>query len=691
MFPRMLARVVPVFALLLGAWALLPAEAWAESPTKRLLKIEDLFLFDRPHSETLAPDGRCLVYERQWIDAGKHDRHALWIVEGSRDRARPLEKEQPDGRAPVFAPDGKWLAFLSTRPRPEGWKQVPAVPLASDPATEIWLLTADGGAAVPLAGTEKPYGRVFNDGFYGHVAFSPDGRRLVFVADDGKDLRTPEEKDADVELVRPDQGEGYTGYGPAQIWVADLEPTPGKWAARRVERLTDDDVWYGDPHWSPDGRTIVVHANRTADRESVRYSINKNFDLWSIDVETRAMRQLTAGPGPEVSPRFSPDGKRIACLSIPRKGSHMDVFNLALLTLGPGGAHTEVVFDHHGPGGAHAPHSPPSFPLPEECWDGNGHLVYNAALGIDGGTFRMALDTARGKPLVVPAVGKDGLVGDDPHLRRLQQRRQLTPRADTFLADRALAENRIFKWENEGRQLDGVLTVPPAVRPPYKLVVFPHGGPHSRATAGLNFTAQVFAAQGYAVFQPNFRGSAGYGQEFIDADRGDFGGGDMRDILSGVDALVAQKVADRERQFLYGVSYGGYMTCWLIGHTHQFRAAVAQNAVTDLDAMWGLSDIQSWTEWEFGGRPWDVPAAMRQHSPLTYAATVQTPTLILHSRDDRRCPLPMGRMFYRALAARKVPTQMVIYPNEGHGIRQPRHQEDVLRRTLAWFAQHNQR
>src|SRR5262249_5740141 len=176
------------------------------------------------------------------------------------------------------------------------------------------------------------------------------GRQLIFIADDGKDPRTPEERDAGVEVVRPDQGEGYTGYGAAQIWVADLDPAPGKSAAGRVQRLTDDEDWDGDPQWSPECRTVVAHANKTADRESVRYSINKDYDLWAIDVETHAARQLTSGPGPEVSPRFSPDGKRLACLSIPRKGSHMDVFNIAIVTLGEGGPRTEVLFDHHAPG-----------------------------------------------------------------------------------------------------------------------------------------------------------------------------------------------------------------------------------------------------------------------------------------------------------------------------------------------------
>src|SRR5262249_8148129 len=159
-----------------------------------------------------------------------------------------------------------------------------------------------GGTAIPLAGSDKPYGRVFNDGFYGRVAFSADGKQLAFVADDGRDPRTQDEIEAGVEIVRPDQGEGYTGYRPAQVWVARLDQANDKFAAGKIERFTDDDVWYGDPQWSPDGRMLVVVANKSDDRESVRYSINKNFDLWSIDVKSKEMKQLTSGPGPEVSP-----------------------------------------------------------------------------------------------------------------------------------------------------------------------------------------------------------------------------------------------------------------------------------------------------------------------------------------------------------------------------------------------------
>ena len=631
--------------------------------------IEDLYRVEGPRQAALSPTGDRAAYIRGWIDpATREERGSLWL-----DR-RPMEEGEPDARSPVFSPDGKWIAFCSTRPRPEGWTPTSPAPPESDPAVDLWVIPTSGGKAIPLAGPRKPYGRVFQDTFYGRVAFSPDGRRLLFVADDGRDPRTPAEIEADVIVVRPDQGEGYTGYGAAQLWVAHLDEAPGTHAAPRIERLTDDDIWYGQPQWSPDGRLVVATANRTADRESVRFSINKNFDLWAVDVESRAIKPLTTGPGPEVSPRFSPDGKRLACLSIPRQGSHRDVFNLAIVTLGESGARTEIVFDHHGPGPA--PHPPPFFPLPEECWEGEDRIVFSSEVGT--ATERIAVDLR---------TGKGSRAEPTARMRALGER---LPPGNAFLRERTLGEQRVVTWQNEGFRLEGVLTLPPpsVAKPPYRMILVPHGGPHSRSAAGFNFNVQVFAGRGYAVFEPNFRGSSGYGQAFIDADRNDFGGGDMRDILTGIDHLVREKVVDPERQFVYGSSYGGFMTSWLIGHTRQFKAAVAVNAVTNLDMMWGLSDLQSWTEWEFGGRPWEVPGAMRRHSPITYAGNVLTPTLVLHAREDRRVPLALGQMLHRSLLSRGVPTEMVIYPGEGHGIRRPRHREDLLRRVVDWFDRH---
>jgi dipeptidyl aminopeptidase/acylaminoacyl peptidase len=648
----------------------------AAADPKRVLALDDLYRFDGPRDVAVSPDGQSAVYVRQWIDpATKAERQALWRVPAAGEKPVAAEPGEPDARAPVYSPDGKWVAFLSTRPRPAGWKSTPPVPPESDPATDVWLIPAAGGPAVPLAGPDKPYGRVFNDGFYGRLAFSPDSTRLAFIADDGADPRTPAEKANGVAVARDDQGEGYTGYGPAGLWVARLDPAPGKCAATTIDRLTEGTAWYGDPQWLPDGRALVVHANRTVDRESVRFSINKDFDLWRIDAATGDVRPLTTDPGPDVSPRLSPDGITLAYLSVPAKGAHREPFRLMVLDL-DGRSRPRVVVGQE-PGPADAP--TPSFLLPVDCWDGNGHLVYNGERGVRSESVRLDLNTRK----VTPETGRASI------------RAKFTPPGNAFLKDVAIGEQKVVTWKSpDGMPIEGVLTLPPAeakAKAPYRLIVHPHGGPHGRSTLGFDFTVQLFAAHGYAVFQPNFRGSLGYGEVFARADRGDFGGGDMRDILSGVDRLVADGVADQDRLFVYGSSYGGYMTSWLVGQTDRFRAAVAQNAVTDLTMMWTLSDLQSWTEWEFGGRPWEVPQRMREHSPLTFAGKVKTPTLLLHSAADRRCPLPMGRAFHQALKARGVPTGLVVYPDEGHGIKQPRHREDVLRRVLDWFAEHDRK
>ena len=647
---------------------------------KRVLTVDDLYRFDSPRELVVAPDGKSAVYIRNWIDTtSRLERNSLWRVASVGERPAALERDEPDARAPVYSPDGKWIAFLSTRARPKGWKQTPSVPPESDPAVDVWIMHATGGDAIPLAGADKTYGRVFNDGFYSRLTFSPDSTRLAFVADDGADPRTPSEKENTVRIARDDQGEGYTGYGPAQLWVAHLDQKPGASAASKIERVTADDVWYGDPQWLPDGKGLIVHANRSDDRESVRFSINKNFDLWRIDLASKAVRQLTDGPGPEVSPRISADGKRLACLSVPRKGSHRDTFNVMIIDL-ESGRKPLALFDHHAKASMDEPHAPPTFPLPLDSWVEPNRLRYSAERGVRTDTIQLDLGTARGESAIDP---------------KATLRAKFTPAGNLFLKDIALGEQKVVTWKStDGLAIEGILTTPPAeagVKPPYKLVVHPHGGPHSRSALGFDFTVQLFAANGYAVFQPNFRGSSGYGQPFIDADRGDFGGGDMRDILTGMDSLIESGVADKRRLFVYGTSYGGYMTTWLVGQTNRFRAAVAQNAVTDLTMMWSLSDLPSWTEWEFGGRPWEVPEKMRKHSPLTYADRVKTPTLILHAEGDRRCPLPMGKAYHQALKARKVPTGLVVYPGEGHGIKQPKHREDVLRRVLEWFASHDKK
>ncbi|MDB6117245.1 MAG: hypothetical protein JWO08_1026 [Verrucomicrobiaceae bacterium] len=644
-----------------------------------LPQIEDLYKTDVSLDAITLRDGRTAIYCRQRADAQTRSlKQSLWRVD-DQGGARPLEAGEPDAFSPQLSPDGKWIVFLSTRAFADGTAAFDPVPPYSDSAADIWLIPVAGGQAVPLGGKGKLYGRVITDKFYGRVAFSPDGKRLVFVADEGHDPRTEAEKRDNIIVVRDDQGEGYEGYGSTQIWVADLLDKPKGTVAFRITKITADDFWYGDPQWSPDGSFLVVCANRTADQESARYSINHNFDLWKINLANHALTQLTSGPGPEFSPRLSPDGKRLVCLSSPRyKGPHIDVFNLLMVDLKSDGAQEKVLFDHHADAAGVPPHLSPNTPLPDNCWRDNHRVTFNAFRSLATEPQTVDLDAGpqavEGKPDPLP-------------------RSPLLPVANPLIGNRLRAADQVVHWKStDGWDIEGVVTLPPpsVAKRPYKLLVVPHGGPHHRASGGGGFDTQIFATRGYAVFQPNFRGSTGYGLKFLDGNRNDFGGRDMQDILTGVEHLIKEGIADRDHQFVYGVSYGGFMTNWLVGHTNQFRAAVTQNSVSDLNVMWHLSDIQSWTEHDMSGLPWEIPERMREHSPLTYANKVHTPTLILHSLNDRRCPVAMGRMFYRALKKNGVDTQMVIYPDEGHPIKQLPHREDVLRRILDWFEKHDQ-
>jgi len=192
------ARVLLALLCALGA-----PQALAPAAEQKLLAIEDLYRCDSVTEFVVAPHGQSAVYCRLWIDRPRRVyRHALWRVEGRADNRRPMEDGQPDGRRPMYSADGKWIVFLSTRPLPDGKAAFTPVPPYSDPATDIWLIPSTGGKAIPLGGPGKPYGRVFSDRFYGRIAFSPDGKRLVFVADDGRDRRQPQEAANGVRIRR---------------------------------------------------------------------------------------------------------------------------------------------------------------------------------------------------------------------------------------------------------------------------------------------------------------------------------------------------------------------------------------------------------------------------------------------------------------------------------------------------------
>jgi dipeptidyl aminopeptidase/acylaminoacyl peptidase len=667
------------------------------------LQLSDVYRQESITDFRVSPRGDEAVYVRNWYDHSQPGRRsAIWRIDGETGRAEPLEPGEPDGRMPTYSPDGQWLAFVSSRPYRD-WKSV-TVPAYSDPTGSVWRISRgkhrEGGSDEPAAELVSWGTQVLTDSFYGRLSFSPDSKQFAFVAgfQPLEFLGAPAAPKPKFE----DQGEGYEEYFPAKLKLGHVAEMH---LASYSPLRPSDEFWEGDLQWMPDGKQLVFHSNRTSDQESVRYSINKNYDLWRLQTsdvvnwsrrDAPAYEQLTTNPGPDVSPRISPDGKHVLYLSVPRKGPHMDVFNLCVLALDEQDAKPRTLIHAHDAERSDdgTPPFQPTFPLRDDSWIDDSHVRVRGVRGMKTETLVFHI-AGEDHPIAAHAKPEP----EPPANKKLKQ-----PAANAWLNERLHAREEIVKWKSfDGLEIEGVLTLPPDeledYEAPYPLIVHPHGGPHSASKPGFNFTVHLFAAHGYAVFQPNFRGTYGYGRKFLDAARFDMGGSDMQDILTGIDMLIKRGTVDKKRQFVYGISYGGYSTCRLVTLTKQFRAAAAQNAVTDLHAMWSLSDLQSWTEWEFGGKPWetvehegrkiDVGKLMRERSPTTLAHTVTTPTLILHADHDRRCPVAMGRMFYRGLKESGCETEMVIYSEERHGLWQVKHQADVLERVLAWFARHD--
>jgi dipeptidyl aminopeptidase/acylaminoacyl peptidase len=251
-------------------------------------------------------------------------------------------------------------------------------------------------------------------------------------------------------------------------------------------------------------------------------------------------------------------------------------------------------------------------------------------------------------------------------------------------------ETKNLTWTSDGFPVQGWLLYPkdfdPAKR--YPMVVSPHGGPaylNFPHWPGANFDLSILSALGYFVFFPNPRGSYGQGEAFTRANVKDFGAGDLRDILTGLDAVLKSAPVDPDRVGISGWSYGGYMTMWAVTQTNRFKAAVAGAGLSNWQSYYGENSIDQWMIPYFGASVYDDPKVYEKSSPITFIKNVKTPTLVVVGERDGECPMPQSYEFWHALQTFKVPTELVVYPGEGHMFRQPEHKRDVMERTAKWF------
>ncbi|MBA2434037.1 MAG: S9 family peptidase [Chthoniobacterales bacterium] len=662
----------PVFFLsLFGVTLSLGAES------RRVLKPDDFALIRDVDEPNLSPDGESIAYVVGTVDLTKDKQPKnLWLAhwDGSENRALTFGDTQQTH--PRWSPDGKWLAFLSSR-TDEGDND------------QLWILSRGGGEAEKLT-TEK--------GSVDDFAWAPDSKRIVLVVHD-PDPREPEAKEKEKKTVPPiviDRFQfkqdiaGYLTNRWSHLQLLDL-------ATRKVASLTGgqhDDLL---PSWSPDGKKIAFVSKRgeNADR-------TENWDIYLIEPKPGAKeRQLTATPEAdghpdwESAPAWSPDGKTIAYIhgGDPKKIAYA---THSLATISAAGGEPKFLtaaLDRNFIQPHWAADGKSIFALLED--DGAATLVRVAAEGGDletvaGGRRTVtAYDVSPGGKVIVRAS-----TPDRPFEIFAVERgdlRSLTEQNDPLLAQVQLGRVEETKFKSQdGTEIHGFLVHPPNAKSGGKLpaILRPHGGPQSQYANEFDFEKQLFAASGYLVVLPNPRGSTGRGTDYAMGIYAAWGSVDVQDDLAAVDDAIARGLADPDRLGVAGWSYGGMSTNYLIATTTRFKAAISGASISNVLAGYGTDQYIRDYEYELGS-PWAHPEVWAKISyPFLHADKIKTPTLFLCGEKDYNVPLLNSEQMYQALQTLGVPTELVIYPGQFHQIKKPSYILDRYQRYLDWLARY---
>ena len=627
---------------------------------KATFSIEDALALRHVSEPQLSPDGTRVVFVVAKLDpeSKKYPRN-LWMVSAAGGDARPLTFDSGASMGPRWSPDGRTVAFLSDRVRATQKTE------KEKGTKQIWLLPMDGGEARRLTQVEG--------GVHG-IEWSPDSQSLLFLSPEtpGKEEKHLREQ-GEIRVV-----DGFDKMH--QIWVVDGE-------SGQCRQLTRDRSSKAAARWSPNGRWIAFEQRRNATCNHTYMSA-----LWVLNAQGRKKRKLSQERSCDTCPRWSPDGSQIAFLHRGAPGYGL-VDELAVCRV-KGNAMRVLT--------AKLDRS-----VLDPQWAADGRRIFfrvqdgvrqhvhavttrggRATQLTDGDRIVSAL-TLSANTRVMALISSSPTRLDEIHLADADgANEQALTAMNLQFENTRVGRTRVVTWKaKDGPQIEGLLVLPPGYRrgKATPTIIQPHGGPAGCAGLGFNGAWQVLAGHGYAVLAPNFRGSAGYGQAFLNSNADDFGGGDFADVMAGVDMLVDRGIADGNRLGMWGVSYGGFMTAWSIGHTTRLKAAVVGAGVTNLQSFFGTSDIQWFTRHYQQGAPWETSSRYAAQSPITYVDRIKTPTLIYHGDEDRRVPVEQGEQLYVALRERGVPVEFVRYPREGHGVEEYFHMLDQAQRMLGWF------
>ena len=632
------------------------------------MQITDLARLRELADPALSPDGTRVVFSvtRLDLDADEY-RSDLWIV--GTDGAQPPRRltHGPRDLRPTFSPDGRWVAFVRVE---------------KDAKPQVFVLPTAGGDARRL--TRHPLGA-------GDVAWSPDSRRLAYVARVPEPGRYGTEPDVPPEKEPPRRiksrkfhldGVGYTRDRRPHVFVVDVE------AQSDPVQVTDGDWDDASPAWSPDGSLIAFASARHESRESDLVT-----DIHVVSPDGGEARRVTASTLPAYQPVFT-SNEQIVFLA----DNQPDVVarNVQLFTVAVSGGTPQALtdveqwhFDSFGSGSAQ--------PL---LVDGDSVTTLNQRRGalelvrvpLGGGSPKVLVDGPRQVLAADRAAGVTVLlVATDTNTGELVVLEDDGERALTSFggleSDGFLPMTEINATASDGYPVHGWV-VKPSGDGPFPVILNVHGGPFAAYGWHVFDEAQIYAGAGYAVVMGNPRGSSGYGEAHGRAIVGDLGNLDRGDLMSLLDAALADPQLDAERLGVMGGSYGGFMTTFLAGTEQRFRAGISERAVNVWDSFIGSSDIGWFFVDSYAGTD---PQRLRDQSPLTYADSITMPMLIIHSEEDWRCPVEQALRLFERLQRNGVASELLLFPGEGHELSRtglPSHRVARFEAILEWWARH---
>ena len=639
---------------------------------------EDVYELTGVADPRLSPDGSRVAYQVWAIDREANEyRGAIWVraLDGSAEPHRFTSGERRDA-SPQWSPDGRWLAFTSNR---GGDKQQP----------QLYVIPAEGGEARRLTDLKESVEE---------IAWAPDSARIAFTAR----VRDRAYEEEDERKRKPRRvtrlfykldSVGWTTDRRRHLHVVDLD-------GGEPRQLTDGDCEDANPAWSRDGAQIVFSALR-----GERWDTELVSRLYVVDAAGGEPQELPSAPGSYERPAFSPDGGRIAYHFTPEDGTLPHHVQIGVMdTDGSGATLLTTVLDRQC-----APHPDSREPL----WDGD-RIVFTVEDGGNVHVYAVTADAGSAPELLVG--GEQSISGYDVRAGKLvyvssthttmrelhagTEGRRLTDVGSSFTGGRELVEaERFTAVSRDGTEVDAWLVRPAGFEAGrrYPVLLNVHGGPFTQYGTGFFDEFQVYAGAGYAVLFANPRGGSGYSEAWGRAIRGPidgagpgYGSVDYEDVLGVVDtALATFEFLDPARLGIIGGSYGGFMTTWVIAHDHRFKAAVSERAVNHFVSAAGSSDLFWVFERDFGGRWYDHVDAWLEHSPATYAKSIETPVLVLHSEQDLRCSIEQGEHLFTLLRLLGKEVEMLRFPAESHELSRsgsPLHRVLRFEAILEWFA-----